>query len=111
MRISRGDIWLTNFDPVVGSEIAKTRPALVISHSGYNAIARTVSVIPISTGRYIKSFHVKINKLKSDSHAVLPQLRVASKKRLIKRLRKATDQEMREVGEKLLRYLGLRHLN
>lgn len=108
MKIIRGDIWLTDFDPTIGSEIAKTRPALVISHSGYNEIARTVSVIPISSGRYIKSFHAKINKLKNGSHAVLPQIRVASKKRLIKKIGKASESELTEVKEKLLRYLDMR---
>ncbi len=97
-----------NLDPVIGSEIAKTRPALVISHTGYNAIAETVTVIPISTGRFIKSFHVYLKKLKNESHAVLPQLRVASKKRLIKKLGKASESELTEAKEKLMRYLDIR---
>lgn len=108
MKISRGDIWLTNFDPTVGSEIAYTRPALIISHSGYNAIADTVTVIPISTGRYIKSFHVQLKKLRKDSHAVVPQIRSASKKRFIKKIGKATDVELNEVKEKLIRYLDIK---
>ena len=108
MKIFRGEIWLTNFDPVIGSEIAKTRPALVVSHSSYNAVAETVSVLPISTGRHIKSFHVMVKAMKDGSHAIIPQLRVASKERFIKRLGKATSQEMEEVGEKLLRYLDLK---
>jgi mRNA interferase MazF len=108
MKISRGDIWLTNFDPVLGREIAKTRPALVISHSAYNAIADTVSVIPISSGKYIRSFHVMIKKLKKESHAVLPQLRPADKNRLIRKIGKASETELTEVKEKLLRYLDLR---
>lgn len=109
MKINRGDIWITDLDPVVGSEIAKTRPSLVISHSGYNAIARTITVIPISSsGRYIKSFHVKLEKLKDDSHALLPQLRTVSKKRLTKKVGKASDAELIEVKEKLLRYLDIK---
>lgn len=108
MKINRGEIWLTNLDPTIGSEIAKTRPALVISHSSYNAIAETVTLIPISSGRYIKSFHVKFEKLKNDSHALLPQIRTVSKKRLIKKITKASEGEMTEVKEKLLRYLDIR---
>ena len=108
MKICRGEIWLTNFDPVVGSEISKTRPALVVSHSSYNAIAETVSVLPISTGRYLKSFHVYIKEMKDNSHAIIPQIRVASKERFIKRLGKSSLEEMEEIGEKLLRYLDLK---
>jgi len=108
MKINRGDIWLVNLDPVIGGEIAKTRPSLVISHSSYNAIASTVTIIPISSGRYIKSFHVKLQKLKNDSHALLPQLRTVSKKRLIKKVGKANEIELTEVKEKLIRYLDIR---
>ncbi|MBN2306636.1 type II toxin-antitoxin system PemK/MazF family toxin [Candidatus Peregrinibacteria bacterium] len=108
MKIDRGEIWLTDFDPTIGSEIAKTRPALVVSHSGYNAIARTVTVLPISSGRYIKSFHVKLKRLKNNSHALLPQLRTVSKKRIIKKLGRATETELTEIKEKLLRYLDMR---
>lgn len=109
MKINRGDIWITTLDPTIGSEITKTRPSLVISHSGYNDIAGTVTVIPISSsGRYIKSFHVKLEKLKHDSHALLSQLRTVSKERLIKKIGKASENELIEVKEKLLRYLDLR---
>ena len=80
MKINRGDIWLVNLDPVIGSEISKTRPALVISHSSYNQIAETITVIPISTGKYIKSFHAYLKKLKNESHAVIPQLPCRLKK-------------------------------
>jgi len=31
MRISRGEIWLVNFDPAIGAEIRKTRPVVVVS--------------------------------------------------------------------------------
>ncbi len=108
MKIKRGDIWLVNLDPVIGSEIAKTRPALVISHSGYNTIAETVTIIPISTGRFIKSFHVYLKKMRGESHAVLPQIRVAAKERLIKKIHTASDGELTEVKEKLLRYLDIK---
>ena len=107
MKIKRGDIWLINLDPTIGREISKTRPALILSRSDYNDAAETVTVIPISKGRYIPSFHVFLNKLKENSHAVIPQIRVASKKRLIKRICSASDNEIQEVKYKLLRYLKI----
>ena len=108
MKISRGDIWLVNFDLVVGSEISKTRPALIISHSAYNKVADTVSVIPISSGRYIRSFHVKMKDLSKESHAIMPQLRAADKSRLVKKIGNASERELDEVKEKLIRYLDIR---
>ena len=107
MKIKRGDIWLINLDPTIGREISKTRPALVLSRSDYNEVAETVTVIPISKGRYIRSFHVFMKKLKEGSHAVIPQIRVASKKRLIKKMSSVSDDEIQELEDKLLRYLKI----
>lgn len=107
MKINRGDIWLVNLDPVVGSEIAKTRPGVIFSRSDFNQFAATVTVVPISTGRYIPSFHVELAGLKEGSHAIVPQIRVAYKKRLIKKLGTVPDSQMKEIEQKLRFYLNL----
>ena len=104
---NRGEVWLLNLDPTLGSEINKTRPAVIISRSDYNKIAETVTVIPISSGRFIPSFHTRLSKLKKESHAVIPQIRIATKKRFIKKIGKATAKEMEEVNDKLGFYLDL----
>lgn len=103
----RGEIWLLDLNPTLGSEISKTRPAVIISRSDYNKIADTITVIPISSGRYISSFHTRLSKLKKDSHAVIPQVRVATKKRFIKKIGKATSKEIEEINGKLGFYLDL----
>lgn len=108
MKIYRGDIWLINLNPIVGSEIAKTRPAVIVSHSKYNLAASTATIIPISTGRFLKSFHVQLEALKDDSHAIIPQIRVADKKQFIKKIGRVTTQEMLEIESKLSKYLDLR---
>ena len=107
MKIKRGDIWLINLDPTIGREISKTRPAVIISRSDYNEVAETATVIPISTGRYIASFHVPIRELKEDSHAIIPQIRVASKNRLIKKMGTISEKEIREIELKLSQYLKI----
>ncbi|MFQ5688404.1 MAG: type II toxin-antitoxin system PemK/MazF family toxin [Candidatus Scalindua sp.] len=45
----RGDIWLVSLEPVVGHEIGKTRPSLVISNNRNNQFADTVTVLPITS--------------------------------------------------------------
>jgi mRNA interferase MazF len=45
----RGEVWLVTFDPFVGGEIQKTRPAVVISNDSANALLNRVQVIPISS--------------------------------------------------------------
>ena len=105
MRIKRGEVWLLNLEPVVGSEIAKTRPALVISRSDYNEVAETVTVIPVSKGRYLSSLHVYLADMEAGSHAVIPQIRVASKQRFIKKITQVSDLELSEIREKMQFYL------
>ena len=48
--IRRGDIWWVDFDPTQGSEIRKTRPAVVVTADALNRARRTVVVVPLSTG-------------------------------------------------------------
>jgi mRNA interferase MazF len=116
-RWNRGEIWLVNLDPTLGSEINKTRPApirsratrpaAILSRSDYNQVAETVTIIPISSGHFIPAFHVPIGDLKKRSHAVVPQIRVASKRRLFKKIGKVSEREMDEIVQRLGFYLDL----
>ena len=47
----RHEVWLVNLDPTVGSEIRKTRPAVVVSPDELNEHLNTVIVVPLTTGR------------------------------------------------------------
>jgi mRNA interferase MazF len=46
--ISRGDIWLVDFEPSVGTEIRKTRPAVVVQEDGLSVLERTI-VVPVTS--------------------------------------------------------------
>jgi mRNA interferase MazF len=107
-KFERGDIWLISLDPTVGSEIKKTRPAIIISRTDFNQISKTLTVIPISSGSFIPGIHVPIAHLKKDdSHAITPQIRIASKERLQKKLGKVSASELREIEQQLTFYLDL----
>ena len=47
--IKRGEIYWVNLDPTVGSEIQKTRPAMVVSNDINNVHAQTVTILPLTT--------------------------------------------------------------
>lgn len=85
--IERGEIYWIQFDPIVGSEIGKVKPALVISNNHNNELSDTITVLPITSGTSkIYPFEVFIPKgiggLTSDSKAKANQIRTVDKKRV-----------------------------
>src|SRR6266481_5487993 len=52
--VRRGEIWWVNLDPTQGSEIRKTRPAVVLTANGINRARRTIVVVPLSTGPQLR---------------------------------------------------------
>ncbi len=57
----RGDILWLNFDPILGKEISKRRPALVLSPKEYNQYGKAI-VVPITSQEKGYPFEVKINQ-------------------------------------------------
>lgn len=49
-QLEPGDLVKVNLDPVVGSETANYRPCMVISDQAFNAVSRTVTIVPITHG-------------------------------------------------------------
>jgi mRNA interferase MazF len=83
----RGEVWLVAFDPAIGGEIQKTRPAVVLSNDTANALLNRVQVVPVSSqiGRlYPAEAYIALNGARRK--AMADQLATASKLRLIRRL-------------------------
>lgn len=84
--VKRGDVWLAELDPAIGSEIQKTRPCVVVSPDEMNAHLRTAIVAPMTTGSRPAPFRVPV-KFKGKERLILPdQMRTLDKARLVKRL-------------------------
>jgi mRNA interferase MazF len=59
--IRRGEIFLVNFDPTIGSEAKKTRPAVVVSNDINNAHSPIVFISPITSNvTRVYSFEVEV---------------------------------------------------
>ncbi len=84
-RIRRGDIWLVNLDPTVGSEIRKTRPCVVISPSEMHDFLRTVIVAPMTTGSHPAPFRIPVRHGGKNGLILIDQIRTVDKVHLVKR--------------------------
>lgn len=108
----RGEIYLVCLDPTIGSEMNKTRPALIISNDINNQAAQTVTVIPItSSTEKIYPFETLLSSqdsgLHSNSKAKCNQIRTIDKKRLVKSIGKVSTKKIKEVEDSLLIHLGM----
>jgi len=108
----RGEIWLVSLEPVVGHEIGKTRPALVISNDRNNKFAETITVLPItSKTEKIYPFETFISKeeskLPNDSKVKSNQIRTIDKKRLVKFKCRLSEEKLREIDQALIIHLGI----
>ena len=83
---NRVDVYLTNLEPTVGSEIQKTRPCLIVSPDEMNRHIRTVIVAPMTTAGKDYPTRVSCTFKKIKGQIVLDQLRTIDKTRLVKKL-------------------------
>lgn len=107
----RGEIWLVSLEPVVGHEIGKTRPALVISNDRNNQFAETITVLPITSNvKKIYPFETFLPKretnLPVDSKIKSNQIRTVDKKRLIKLIGNISEEKLKEVKQALFIHLN-----
>ena len=84
--VKRGDIWLVNLDPTVGSEIQKTRPCVVISPAELHDHLRTAIVAPMTSQGFAAPFRVPVTHAGTNGLIVLDQMRTVDKMRLDKKL-------------------------
>jgi mRNA interferase MazF len=86
MVANRFDVYLTNLDPTVGSEIQKTRPCLIVSPNEMNKHIRTVIVAPMTTAGKDYPTRVSCTFKKKKGQIVLDQIRTIDKTQLVKKL-------------------------
>jgi mRNA interferase MazF len=110
MEIIFGGIYLVNFDPSVGSEYQKVRPALVIQSNEITACSSLVTVMPISSKIEKKNPDDILirknnsNKLLSDSLLKVQQISSFDKKRFIHVIGKVDDEILLLVGKYLQKH-------
>lgn len=84
--IKRGDIFLADLNPIIGSEQGGVRPVIIIQNNIGNQYSDTVIVASVSSKSKNMPTHVKIRTslLFYESYIYMEQIRTIDKKRLIK---------------------------
>ncbi len=106
----RGDVYWVNLDPVIGSEVGRRRPAVVVQNEAANRSSSTVTIIPLTTSTdRVYPFQVFVpageGGLSQPSKALCEQVRTLSRIRLTERLGTLNDKIMNEVREALNRHM------
>ncbi len=109
--MKRGEIWWVNFDPSMGSEIKKTRPAIIVSNDVSNHYSTRVQVVPATSATqslYPPECYIRIKgKL---SKVMADQIMTVSKKWLYECMGLVTPEEMEEIERVLLIQLSIKTL-
>lgn len=108
----RGSVYLINLDPTFGTEIKKTRPAVIIQNDFGNEHGTLTIVAPITSNISNTSpVRVLVNAteggLKNNSSVLLNQVRAVDKRRLIRPMGTLKPQTMRRIDHAIKISLGL----
>ena len=106
--MKQGEIWLVSLDPTVGSEIKKTRPAIIVNDNTLGKLPLKI-IVPLTDwkDRYeIAPWMVKVmpdrqNRLTKDSSADCFQIRSVAEERCIKKVGQVNSETMNKVRKAL----------
>ena len=113
VRPRRGEVYLVNFDPTIGAEIRKTRPALIVQNDVANRHS-AITIVAVITSQFDQTLYpteLLISPpeggLRTESVALLNQIRSIDKQRLVRRLGNLRPETMERVDRAILISVGL----
>jgi mRNA interferase MazF len=106
--IERGDVYWTALDPVIGSELAKTRPCVVVSATEVNTVRRTVVIVPLTTTSAPPNWPllIELPTFTAKTRARIEQVRVIDKSRLRQQIDTMDATAMQQIEMALAVVLG-----
>lgn len=105
----RGEVWWVEFDPAVGTEIQKTRPAVIVSNDAANRNLARVVVVPL-TSNTVRTYpgEAVVTIGEHSSKAMADQIMAADKARLKSAIGTLVKADMLAVEDAIKIHLGLR---
>ncbi|MBD2021880.1 type II toxin-antitoxin system PemK/MazF family toxin [Leptolyngbya sp. FACHB-36] len=110
----RGEVWLVRLDPTIGTEISKTRPAVIVNDNAIGILPLKV-IVPITDWKETFASRPWMVRLEASPNSGLSklsgadtfQVRSVSETRLVKRLRDLDDTTMQAISEALATVLAI----
>jgi mRNA interferase MazF len=106
--MNRAEVWWVNFEPSLGGEIQKQRPAVIVSNNTANTFLNRVQVVPLTSSverLYPSEAYVTLNG--QQRKAMADQLTTVSKTRLLSLIGTLSDQDMHRVEQAVKVQLAL----